>query len=121
MKVLAVDKINYTVEYLLKLVPTGRDYYKHRHLCETYAYVLEGGFTNHTTGREYSQGDFLYQPYNDTHIEDQGEDQGADGALIYVSLRGMNPDGNVFEFYGKNNEVVGTMTFDDFVQLLPTE
>ena len=116
MKVLAIDRTNYSVEYLLN-VPAGPPSGKHKHLCETYAYVIQGGFKNHTTGVEYGAGDFLYQPHNDVHVEDGG----TDGALIYVSLRGINPNGNVFEFYGTDNEVVGTMAFNDFVQLLPTE
>ena len=115
MKVLAVDKTNFSVEYLLN-VPAGPPSGKHKHLCETYAYVIKGGFKNHTTGVEYSPGDFMYQPSNDVHVEDGG----TDGALIYVSLRNINPNGNVFEFYGKNDEIVDKMTFDDFLQLLPT-
>ena len=116
MKVLAVDKANYSVEFLLNL-PAGSPATKHRHVCETYSYCLEGSYKNHTTGVEYGPGDFMYQPYNDIHAEEVGPD----GALIYVSLRKMNPEGNVFEYYGKNNAIVDTMTFDDFLKLLPTK
>ena len=117
MKVLAVDKKNYSVEYLLNLPAGTTPATKHKHICETYSYCLEGSYKNLTTGVEYRRGDFMYQPYNDVHAEEVGPD----GTLIYVSLRAINRDGNVFEFYGENDEIVGSMTFDDFVRLLPTE
>lgn len=60
------------------------------------------------------QGDFLYQPYGDVHIEDGG----TDGALIYVSLRGKSD--TLLEFYDDDDQVCRKFTIADFVQLLPT-
>jgi quercetin dioxygenase-like cupin family protein len=107
-KVLAVDEARNSVEYVIKMAP-GCNPGKHRHLCETYAYVLEGKLINH----EFGPGDFCYQPHNDVHVEEVGEE----GVTLYVSFRGVSE--TLVEFFGEDGEVCGKFAVSDFAQLLP--
>ena len=94
MKVLSVDEARNSVEVVIRMEP-GCNSGKHRHTCETFAYVLEGKITNETTGCEFGPGDFCYQPYDDTHVEIAGED----GVTLYASYRGTS--NKLVEFLGE--------------------
>ena len=113
MKVLAVDEARNSVDYLLKIGP-GSNSGKHRHLCETYGYILEGTVINYTTGCEFNEGDFCYQPFGDVHVEGGGPE----GAIIHVSLRGKND--TLVEFYDDDDQVCSKYKIADFVQMLST-
>ncbi len=112
VKVLAVDEVRNSVEYLIKIDP-GYHSGKHKHMCETYAYVLAGSLTNHTIECEFGPGDFCYQPFDDVHVEEAG----SEGATLYVSLRGKT--GTLIEFYDDEDQVCGKFAVNDFAQLLP--
>ncbi len=110
-KTLAIDAANNTVECLIRLAP-GYKSERHTHICETYAYVLEGTLINHTTGCEFNPGDLCYQPHNDEHVEEAGPE----GLTAYVSYRGRTSD--LVEFYDESGAVCGTFTVQDFADLL---
>jgi hypothetical protein len=55
VKVLAVDPVKHSVEYLAR-TPPGHSTGLHRHHAEAYIFVVEGSVKNVTTGCEYRAG-----------------------------------------------------------------
>jgi len=110
-KVLSVDEARNAVEVLFK-IDKGYRSERHRHTCETTAYVIEGRIKNETTGVEFGPGDFCYQPYNDEHVEHFVED-----TIVYATYRG--DQNKLVEFYDENGKVCGEFKVSDFAALLP--
>ena len=110
MKVLSVDSARHSVEVLVK-VAGGYKSEKHKHTCETHAYVLQGRVVNHTIGCEFGVGDYCFQPHNDEHIEEFPEE-----TIVYVSYRGS--DDKLVEFYDDNGKVCGEFKVSDFAAML---
>ena len=110
MKVLAVDPTNHCVEVLVKIT-AGYKSEKHKHTCETHAYVLQGRIVNHTIGCEFGVGDYCFQPYNDEHVEEFPEE-----TVAYVSYRGQND--KLVEFYDDAGSVCGEFKVSDFAAML---
>jgi quercetin dioxygenase-like cupin family protein len=110
-KVLSVDETRHAVEVLFKIAK-GYKSERHRHMCETTAFVLEGKIRNETTGIEFGPGDFCYQPYNDEHVEHFVED-----TIVYATYRGDKD--KLVEFYGDDGKVCGEFKVSDFTALLP--
>ena len=111
IKVLSVDLARNSVEAVIRMEP-GCNTGKHRHTCETYAYVLEGRLVNETAGCEFGPGDFCYQAENDTHVEVAG----AEGATVYLSYRGNRDE--LVEFYGEDGKVAATFGVADFASMM---
>lgn len=111
MKVLSVDEARNSVDFLIRLDP-GCNSGKHRHTCETFAYVVQGTITNETTGCEFGPGDFCYQPLNDTHVEVAGDE----GVTLYASYRGTT--NKLVEFFGEDGKVSAQFTVADFAKML---
>lgn len=111
VKVLAIDPVNHSVEYLARTKP-GHTTGLHRHHAEAYVYVLEGSFTNATTGCEFQAGDFCYQPIGDEHEEVTGPN----GAMAHVSQRG-NQD-LMAEFLDEDGKVIDKYSLSDFAKIL---
>lgn len=59
----------------------------------------------------YYKGDFLYQPFGQIHIETLG----AEGTLLYASIRGS---GTIFEGFDEKGNVVMTQSLSDVKQML---
>ena len=110
MKVLSVDSARHSVEVLVK-VAGGYKSEKHKHTCETHAYVLQGRVVNHTIGCEFGVGDYCFQPHNDEHVEEFPEE-----TIVYVSYRGN--DDKLVEFYDDNGDVCGEFKVSDFAAML---
>ena len=110
-KVLSVDESRYQVEVLVK-VSAGYRSERHRHVCETYAYFLDGKVLNETTGVTFGPGDFCYQPLNDEHVEHFIEE-----TIAYVSYRGHQD--RLVEFYDEHGEVCGQLSIADFAAMMP--
>ena len=110
MKVLSVDSARHSVEVLVK-VAGGYKSEKHRHVCETHAYVLQGRIINHTIGCEFGVGDYCFQPLNDEHVEEFPEE-----TIAYVSYRGESD--KLVEFYDEKGEVCGEFKVSDFAAML---
>ena len=111
VKVLAIDHLNHSVEYLAR-TQAGHTTGLHRHHAEAYIFLLEGSVTNVTTGVEFLPGDFCHQPVGDEHEEVTGPN----GAMAYVSQRG-NTD-LMAEFLDANGQVLDRYTLSDFARIL---
>ncbi|MGE0487463.1 MAG: hypothetical protein AB7Q81_25150 [Gammaproteobacteria bacterium] len=111
VKVLAVDPLNHSVEYLARTGP-GHATGLHRHHAEAYIFILAGSVTNVTTGVEFRPGDFCHQPVDDEHEEVTGPD----GAMAYVSQRGAGD--LMAEFFDAEGEVVARYSLADFAALM---
>src|SRR5262245_27757865 len=107
VKVLAIDPVKHSVEYLARTKP-GHSTGLHRHFAEAYIFVVEGSVTNVTTGSAYRAGDLYYQPVGDAHEEVTGPD----GAMAYVSQRG-NQD-LMAEFLNDKGDVIDRYSLSDF-------
>ncbi|MEM7465770.1 MAG: cupin domain-containing protein [Pseudomonadota bacterium] len=110
MKVLSVDAERYSVEVLIK-VAAGYQSERHRHTCETHAYVLEGRIVNHTAGCEFGPGDYCFQPMDDEHVEEFPEETTA-----YVSYRGTSD--KLVEFFDDDGKVCGEFKISDFAAMV---
>ena len=106
MKVLSVDEQNNSVEVLVKIA-AGYKSEKHRHTCETHAFVLQGSIVNHTTGCVFGVGDYCFQPMNDEHVEEFPEE-----TVAYVSYRGESD--KLVEFFDNEGQVCGEFKVSDF-------
>ena len=125
IKVLAIDEANNTVDFLLWLASdSGSGNSKHTHGGETYAYIIEGGYslTSFTdfededgTTIRYNKGDFVYQPFGQIHIEILG----AEDTLLYVSNRGSK-NGVIFEGFDEDGNVTMTQKIADMAEMLKT-
>lgn len=111
MKVLSVDEANHSVEFLFKIAPGYRSE-RHKHTCETHAFVIQGKVVNETTGCTFGPGDYCYQPYDDEHVEVFPEE-----TIVYGSYRGT--EDKLVEFYDEAGEVCGEFRVSDFVAALP--
>jgi anti-sigma factor ChrR (cupin superfamily) len=111
VKVLAIDFDKHSVEYLARTKP-GHTTGVHRHYAEAYIFVLEGSFTNVTTGVEFHEGDFCHQPIGDSHEEVTGPK----GAMAFVSQRG-NQD-LMAEFLNAQGEVIDRYSLSDFAKIM---
>lgn len=110
IKILAIDEERHSVELLFKLAPGYRSG-RHRHLCESHAFVLEGEVHNLTLDRVYKAGDYYYQPPGDEH-----EEFFPTGAVAYASFRS---DGDTLvELFGDDGEVCGVFKVSDFLEML---
>ena len=111
MKVLSVDSERHSVEALFK-IKAGNRSGKHKHLCETHVFVVEGKVHNHSIGCTFGPGDYCFQPDNDVHDEEFLED-----TIAYVSYRGDTD--KLVEFYDEKGEVCGEFTLQQFAEALP--
>ena len=110
MKVLSVDTARHSVEVLIK-VAAGYKSERHKHTCETHAYVVQGRIVNHTLGCTFGVGDYCFQPLNDIHVEEFPEE-----TIAYVSYRGS--DDKLVEFYDDTGAVCGEFKVSDFAAML---
>lgn len=110
MKVLSVDHDRHSVELLVK-VAAGYKSERHKHTCETHAYVLQGKIVNHTIGCEFGVGDYCFQPLNDEHVEEFPEE-----TIVYVSYRGETD--KLVEFYAADGGVCGEFKVSDFAAMI---
>lgn len=111
VKVLAIDPARHSVEYLARTAP-GHTTGLHRHHAEAYLYILQGSVTNLASGVEFRQGDFCYQPCGDEHEEVTGPD----GAMAYVSQRGVGD--LMAEFLDRDGRVLHRYTLGEFAALM---
>jgi anti-sigma factor ChrR (cupin superfamily) len=111
VKVLAIDPVKHSVEYLAR-TPPGHSTGLHRHHAEAYIFIVEGSVTNVTTGCEYRAGDLYYQPVGDGHEEVTGPN----GAMAYVSQRGDRD--LMAEFLNDKGEVIDNYNLSDFAKML---
>jgi anti-sigma factor ChrR (cupin superfamily) len=111
VKVLALDPDKHSVEYLARTTP-GHTTGLHRHYAEAYIFVLEGSFTNVTTGVEFKVGDFCHQPVGDAHEELTGPN----GAMAYVSQRGDQD--MMAEFLDREGKVIDHYSLSDFAKIM---
>ncbi|MEM7542416.1 MAG: hypothetical protein AAF384_12665 [Pseudomonadota bacterium] len=109
-KVLSVDQARYSVEFLFR-TKAGYNSGKHKHLCETHVYILEGRVRNETIGCEFGPGDYCYQPANDEHVELFLED-----TTGYGSWRGDQD--LMVEFYDDDGNVCGEFKVSDYLACL---
>lgn len=107
MKVLAVDEARHTAEVLFR-IRGGYRSGRHKHTCETHAFVIEGAIRNHTIGCTFGPGDYCYQGLDDEHDEEFLGD-----TVVLASYRGHQP--TLVEFYDDAGEICGTFTVQDFV------
>lgn len=110
MKVLSVDHAQHAVELLVKIA-AGYKSERHRHTCETHAFVLQGKIVNHTIGCTFGVGDYCFQPHNDEHVEEFPEE-----TIAYVSYRGKND--KLVEFFDESGAVCGEFKVSDFAAML---
>ncbi len=107
MKVLSVDEARHTVEVLFN-IKGGYRSGKHKHTCETHAFVVEGAIRNHTIGCTFGPGDYCYQGLDDEHDEEFIGD-----TVVFASYRGYQP--TLVEFYDDAGKVCGEFKVQDFV------
>lgn len=110
MKVLSVDEPNHSVEFLFKIAAGYRSE-RHKHTCETHAFVVQGRIVNETTGCTFGPGDYCYQPFDDEHVEVFPED-----TIVYGSYRGTGE--KLVEFYDESGKVCGEFKVSDFTAAL---
>jgi len=110
MKILSVDSGNNSVELLVK-VAAGYKSERHKHTCETHAFVMQGKVVNHTIGCTFGVGDYCFQPQNDEHIEEFPEE-----TIAYVSYRGESD--KLVEFYDDAGAVCGEFKVSDFAAMM---
>lgn len=111
VRVLAIIHANHSIEYLAR-TRAGHTTGRHYHHAEACIDILDGSVTNVTTGCEFVQGDFCYQPVGDKHEEMTGPN----GAMAYVSQRGDSD--LMVDFFDANGDVVFRYTLANFAGIM---
>jgi hypothetical protein len=103
-----------TVDFLGRWAPNSYCHF-HRHLGDSTSLIIEGEHHTVELGDGQSEhkvraaGDYSHKPGGDVHMEYAGPE----GSLVFFSMKAV--DGKLFEVLGKNQEVLNSTTYEDFV------
>ncbi len=114
VKVLAVDEENNCVDSLTKFEPNFT-FYRHRHLSQAVAYVIEGEIKDVVSGEVCSKGTWISNEPGTVHQESSGKD----GFVLYASLRSDTP--NLVEVLDDDDNVIQLVTVADYKAILDNQ
>ncbi len=109
---LDVDVPQKIVDFVLKF-PANEKIFLHRHLALTNTLVVQGDHILYEPNGKVKEvrrvGSYTTSPPGDPHQEGAGDG----GGVVFYSVRGK--DGALFEVLDDDFKVIGTLSFDDFV------
>jgi quercetin dioxygenase-like cupin family protein len=109
---LDVDVPQKIVDFMLKF-PPNQKIFLHRHLALTNTLVVQGEHRLYEPDGKLKEvrpvGSYTSSPPGDPHQEGAGEE----GGVVFYSVRGK--DGTLFEVLDENLNVIGALSFEDFV------
>lgn len=109
---LDVDVSQKIVDFVLKF-PANEKIFLHRHLALTNTLVVQGDHILYEPSGKVKEvrrvGSYTTSPPGDPHQEGAGDG----GGVVFYSVRGK--DGVLFEVLDDDFKVIGTLSFDDFV------